>query len=460
MFTLALAFLLSACSNEVQVGKTATDSDGDGYTTEVDCDDAHAVTNPDAAEICDGMDNDCDGVTDEGVSNVWYGDADDDAYGDATDTVTACDAPEGYVADATDCDDDDAARHPGATEICDPDDVDEDCSGAADDADPGVDPASQTVWTRDADGDTYAPDDGETLRRCEQPDGFVTRLGYCNDADPAISPVAQEICDPLDTDEDCDGQADDADASVDPATQTISWRDADRDSYGDPAAPTLACDTPTGNVANSNDCDDTRASVSPAGQEICDSLDLDEDCDGLVEDADPSVTGQSTSWPDADGDLYGDPARPTVSCDIPRGNISDDQDCLDTNGAVNPGAAEVCDDGLDNDCDGATDEGCESCGASVVVDTLGYDGMDYYPLNLDDCLGIGINCCSGTNTQEEMDAFCQLAGYCEALDWVVQTIPASTTCYCWGACTGDTWYSPCCSGVDDRRQFVTSVTCD
>ena len=459
LLTILLPFLLLGCSNDVQVAKQ--DSDGDGYLADVDCDDAHAVVNPDAPEICDGLNNDCDGTVDEGVdATVWYADEDGDLYGDATTGVTACTAPAGYVADATDCDDADEARNPGAREVCDPANVDEDCSGQADDEDAGLDTSTATTWTRDGDGDTYAPEGGDTLVRCEQPTGYVTSLGDCDDANPAISPAATEVCDPLDVDEDCDDLVEDADPSLDTSTRTSAWRDADEDSYGDPATPSVACDVPAGYVTNSADCDDTRASVSPAGLEVCDPMDLDEDCDGLRDDADPSVAGQTTTWADRDHDFYGDAASPTLACDPPPGNVLDDQDCVDTDAAISPAAAEVCDDGIDNDCDGTMDEGCGSCGGPIVIDTLGYDGMDYYPLNLDDCLGIGINCCSGTTTQEEMDAFCILAGYCEAVDWVVQTIPASTTCYCWGACTGDTWYSPCCSGVDDRRQFVTSVTCE
>ncbi|MFN7146080.1 MAG: hypothetical protein ACK4YP_20070, partial [Myxococcota bacterium] len=83
--------------------------------------------------------------------------------------------------------------------------------------------------------------------------------------------------------------------------------------------------------------------------------------------------------------------------------------------------------------------------------------MSYYPLDLDDC-GPGIGpCCSPTTTQEQMDAFCQLAGYCEAESWSIETM-SSTSCYCWGSCSGYEWYSPCCSGTDDRT-FVTEVVC-
>jgi hypothetical protein len=93
----------------------------------------------------------------------------------------------------------------------------------------------------------------------------------------------------------------------------------------------------------------------------------------------------------------------------------------------------------------------------ATIDTLNYNGMTYYPLHLDQCTpNVGM-CCSPTTTQEQMDAFCQLAGYATATSWVMQTI-ASTNCYCWGGCSGYTWFSNCCSGQDNRN-FITSVDC-
>lgn len=94
----------------------------------------------------------------------------------------------------------------------------------------------------------------------------------------------------------------------------------------------------------------------------------------------------------------------------------------------------------------------------VTIDTYNYNGMTYYPLHLDQCTpNIGM-CCSPTTTQEQMDAFCQLAGYSAATNWVMQTL-SSTNCYCWGGCTSYSWHSNCCSGTDNRN-FITSVDCE
>ncbi|QQS64300.1 MAG: putative metal-binding motif-containing protein [Chitinophagaceae bacterium] len=88
-------------------------------TNSGDCDDSNPAINPGATEVCDGLDNNCDGQIDEGVKTTFYADADGDGYGNAANTTMACTAPIGFVTNSGDCDDINPAINPGATEVCD-----------------------------------------------------------------------------------------------------------------------------------------------------------------------------------------------------------------------------------------------------------------------------------------------------------------------------------------------------
>lgn len=102
-----------------------------GYVSNnTDCDDIHTTVHPGALEICDDLDNDCNGFIDEGVKNIYYKDADGDTYGDINSSISACTVPAGYVSNSTDCDDNNYAVHPGATELCDG--IDNNCDGNID----------------------------------------------------------------------------------------------------------------------------------------------------------------------------------------------------------------------------------------------------------------------------------------------------------------------------------------
>ena len=95
------------------------DLDDDGCSADEDCADDDPEIHPFAEELCDGIDNDCDGTVDEDSATdatTWYLDEDGDGYGTNEERDTACTAPEGYVDQGGDCDDEDTAWHPGAPE--------------------------------------------------------------------------------------------------------------------------------------------------------------------------------------------------------------------------------------------------------------------------------------------------------------------------------------------------------
>jgi len=401
---LALSLLTIACTDKGDTGDdgtttsgtsggtTAVDSDGDGFDTALDCDDTNADINPDAAEVCDGADNDCDGNIDNDASDAgtWYTDADGDGYGDDSSTETACDAPAGAVADGGDCDDTDTAYNPGATEDdctdpndyncdgsvgyadddgdgwaaceeCDDDaaevnpDATELCDGIDNDCDKATDEddaADAATWYADADFDGYgSPDD--TTQACSVPKGTVANDADCDDADPTINPEGDEVCDGADND--CDGATDDEDKSVDLSTTADWYTDADGDGYGDPALSERSCSQPSGTVLDNTDCDDDEEDINPAATEICN--DIDDNCSGATDDEDRALDASTgTQWfTDDDSDGYGDSLTGVWMCEAPLGTVDDDADCDDTDAAINPDATEVCDE-ADNNCDGLTDD--------------------------------------------------------------------------------------------------------
>jgi hypothetical protein len=184
----------------------------DGYVENgSDCDDASASVNPEAHETCDGADEDCDGNVDEGAVSSWFRDRDGDGFG-AGYAMPGCEAPDGYVGNDDDCDDDAATVHPGGTEECDG--LDDDCDGLVDLPVPGDAP----VWHEDGDGDGFGRMDSGVMS-CDQPDGYVEDHTDCDDTDASRFPAdVESACNDGETgsvDNDCDGYNDHQDADCD-----------------------------------------------------------------------------------------------------------------------------------------------------------------------------------------------------------------------------------------------------
>ncbi len=229
-----------------------------------------------SAERCNGLDDDCDGVTDPPGSygcQPFYPDRDGDGWGalEASRCLCASEAP--YAAVATgDCDDADLARHPAALEACNG--LDDNCNGQ-------VDEWTYDTCYRDRDRDGWGS--LETLASCDCPDGWVPVAGDCNDANSAFHPVAPEVCDGLD--QDCDGVADDGLPTI-----TV-FLDGDGDGFAAATAPSVeACSVPFGFAlprdANGDgaldwDCDDSDIAVFPGAVETCNGR--DDDCDGVTD---------------------------------------------------------------------------------------------------------------------------------------------------------------------------------
>ncbi len=402
-----------------------------GYAaTPTDCDDDDAAVNHGATELCDLVDNDCDGATDgasavdattwyrdgdgDGLGNaddsvvecaappghvaddtdcddfdatvlgptVYYADSDRDGFGDPLVTTLACAASESWIADASDCDDTDAAVLPGGTETCDG--VDNDCNGSIDES--GA--SGETTWYLDVDGDGYGTRAGR-VAACDVPAGYSPNRTDCDDTDAGVSPGATESCN--DIDDDCDDEIDESGASG----ESPWYADTDGDGYGDASAFNIACDAPAGHVADDTDCDDADGGINPGATERCDFGNVDDDCDGLANAADPDLTTTADWYADADKDGAGDASVWTSATCAPDGYVANDTDCDDNDAAVNPLAEESCDDTADKNCDGlvgSTDHdgdgaaACDDCNDADAAESPSatelLDGDD------DDCDGL------------------------------------------------------------------------
>jgi hypothetical protein len=126
--------------------------------------------------------------------DTFYADSDGDGYGDPDDTVEACDAPDGYVENADDCDDNDRRTNPDGQEICDGEGGDEDCDGLVDSEDDSMSNTNLPTWHVDNDGDGYGASTGATKKQCDQPSGYALSADDCDDDDKNVNPGRTEVC--------------------------------------------------------------------------------------------------------------------------------------------------------------------------------------------------------------------------------------------------------------------------
>ena len=233
-----------------------------------------------------------------------------------------------------------------AAEVCG-DNLDNDCNGKTDEA--GA--TGSTAWYPDKDEDGFGTGLGAAL--CVAPgSGFVSAGGDCNDFNTAVHPGAAEICN--NADDNCNGQTDEAGAKA----CTVYFADVDGDGFGDAANSACMCPSKATSdfIKQSGDCDDAPnggAKIHPGAVEQCDGK--DNDCNGKTDESD--AQGCQLFYVDSDMDLYGLAGSGVCLCAASKSHSAGFAgDCDDGAPLLNPGMPEACD-GIDNDCNGQTDDG-------------------------------------------------------------------------------------------------------
>ncbi|MBN2694846.1 hypothetical protein JXR93_09310 [bacterium] len=267
-------------------------------------------------EICDGKDNDCDGEIDENVIITYYQDSDDDNYGNLNVTTQACSKPDGYVLNSSDCDDNDNSRFPENPEICD---------GKDNNCDNQIDNGLVGELTTEQRGVCL-----NARKTCQGSSGWVDVY------DGVVShyeDVTERSCDGRDNN--CDGEIDNGlvgELTTEQRGVCLNARKTCQGNLG-------WVDVYEGVVSNYENSSETS----------CDGL--DNDCDGEIDENLKTVYYQ-----DSDSDNYGKTDVTTLACSKPDGYAVVGNDCDDYDNKRFPENPEICD-GKDNNCDNQIDNG-------------------------------------------------------------------------------------------------------
>ena len=373
------------------------DDDGDGVTSSAccnstaherqcgpDCDDQNAHVGPNATELCDGLDNDCNGRVDEDVELLLFADQDGDHYGTGEVALRACTKVHGYATDGGDCDDTDPAIHPGAPESCELPAVDRDCNGVSNDLPGGCACKSGSE------------------RPCPLPGTCSQGVLSCVDEVWSACSVAPEA-------EACNGLDDDCDGEIDEGVTVDCYPDEDGDGYAaagaqaDQVCPTSerAAGCPERYTARAPaigniDCAPQDAATSPSANEACNGK--DDDCDGDVDEGLPV----EQRFIDGDGD--GHPGTAVKRCATDPTSTGSADDCMDDNALVHPGqdgvfASPACGSGFSACLVSGKDWRCKPAGTDTCDEALEAASWDY-------------DCDATTSGAPLVDGGCLTGGVC------------------------------------------------
>jgi hypothetical protein len=396
------------------------DIDGDGdpqpnfecpTPVDPDCEPENPAVSNLVSEVCaNNIDDNCNGFIDEEGGTFcqdFYYDEDDDKFG-TPQSKCLCKATLNWRAPVgTDCNDKDASINPGAQEICN-NGRDDNCNGSEND----LNALNCTRYYFDSDVDNYGTGDFEC--RCYPAGGQYTArfTNDCKDDDPNINPGKTEVCNNGIDDNCINGQNDENGTNC-----HWYYYDGDADTYGTASSKCFCFENATlfFTATKPGDCNDENSKVNPAMREVCNSDNIDYNCDGFLNT--DGADGCLNYYYDGDRDGYGRDGDFRCQC-ASRGDYlaPESGDCQDANPNINPGVAEVCD-GIDNNCDGRRDEnptalcgtvphGTTICRSTATCDV---DLCDQWFNNVDPFWQNGCECEADANDQAQQGDTCSNA---------------------------------------------------